>query len=221
MIGYVYLTTNAVNNICYIGKRQKPYFDKSYKGSGTRLKLAFKRYGKDAFHTYILEWCETAKCLCEAEKKWISKFKEMGVDLYNIGKGGDGGNMVDWNSLSADRRAEINNKNSVSHLGEKNPFYGRHHSEKTKRLLREKNANRVAPLELLEYKKRQRSALPAIDQIDKDTDVVIAHWSNWCEAGRAFSEHRCGYSHISECCKGIRNTAYGYKWRISEVGWQL
>lgn len=69
MIGYVYLTINDINNICYIGKRQKNHFDKAYKGSGTHLKLAFAKYGRELFHSYILEWCNTKEDLCKTEKK--------------------------------------------------------------------------------------------------------------------------------------------------------
>jgi len=221
MIGYVYLTINDVNNICYIGKRQKPRFDKSYKGSGTHLKLAFKKYGKGAFHTYILEWCLTKRDLCNAEKRWIARFKELGAELYNIGEGGDGGNMVDWGSLPLERRNEINKKNSESHFGEKNGFYGKHHSEKTKQLLRGKNVGRTRPEGLKKYKAQQRENLPKIEQIDKKTGEVVNEWDNWCDAGKAVSEQRCAYAHISECCKGTRKTAYGYRWRIAEVGWIL
>lgn len=218
MIGYIYLTTNDVNGICYVGKRQKPFFDRAYKGSGTRLKLAFDKYGRAQFHSYILEKCDTVEDLCNAEKKWIAKFKEMGVELYNIGRGGDGGNMVDWSALPEERRKAINEKNRQAHLGAKNPFYGRHHSEKTKKIIREKNRGNTAPSELLEYKRKQREHLPKVAQIDKSTGEVIAMWDNWCVAGRALvNTHRLAYTHISECCKGKRKSAYGYKWEVVKV----
>jgi group I intron endonuclease len=215
MIGYIYLTVNDINEICYIGKRQKPSFDRAYKGSGTHLKLAFAKYGRDKFHSYILEECNSAKELCKAEKRWIAKFKEMGVELYNIGEGGEGGNMVNWGSLPAERREAINEKNRQSHLGGKNLFYGKHHTAQTKAVLREKNKRNSAPHQLLEYKQRQRDRLPKIMQISKETGEVIAIWDNWCIAGRALIKtHRLAYSHISECCKGTRKTAYGYKWEV-------
>ena len=217
MIGYIYLTINDVNSVCYVGKRQKPFFDRKYKGSGTHLKLAFNKYGRDKFHSYILEQCDTVKDLCDAEKKWIAKFKKMGVELYNIGKGGDGGNMVDWNALPKERRKAINEKNRQSHLGVKNSFYGKHHTEKTKAIIREKNKSNVAPLELLEYKREQRERLPRVAQIDKATGEIVNVWDNWCVAGRALVKaHRLAYTHIGECCKGKRKTAYGYRWEVVE-----
>ena len=215
MIGYIYLTTNDVNQMCYVGKRQKPSFEKSYKGSGTRLKQAFSEYGRDKFHTSVLEWCDTKEELCKAEKKWIAFYKEKGIELYNVGEGGEGGNMVDWESLPAQKRQEINEKNRQAHIGSKNGFFGKHHTAETKRLLREKNKKNKYPKELAEYKRHQREKLPKIKQINKDTGEVIAIWNNWCEAGRALVKtHRCGYTHISECCNGTKKTAYGYKWEV-------
>ena len=222
MIGYIYLTINDVNSICYIGKRQKPSFEKAYKGSGTHLKLAFKKYGKELFHTYILEWCETRERLCEAEKKWIALFKEFGAELYNIGKGGDGGNMIDWRAIPKDKRHEINHKNSLAHLGELNPFYGRHHTQQTIEKIREKNKKNEYPAELKAYKDNQRAKLPKVLQIDKTTGEAIKIWDNWCEASKEVSKkNRCGYGHIAECCRHKRKSAYGFKWEFAEMGWKI
>ena len=54
-IGYIYITTNIINNKKYIGKRQKPEFDKNYKGSGRYLKNAINKYGIENFNTKILK----------------------------------------------------------------------------------------------------------------------------------------------------------------------
>lgn len=222
MIGYVYLTINDINNICYIGKRQKNHFDKAYKGSGTHLKLAFAKYGRELFHSYILEWCNTKEDLCKAEKKWIAKFKDFGTELYNIGEGGDGGNMIDWSSLPADKRQEINHKNSLSHLGELNAFYGKHHKQETIDVIRKKNKKHKYPDELKMYKDRQREQLPKIVQIDKNTGEVLNVWDNWCEARKEVSPHnRCGYAHIAECCRKERKTAYGFKWAFADEWWKI
>ena len=89
MIGYLYLTINDVNEIIYVGKRQKPKFEKWYKGSGKHLKLAFKKYGKEKFHTYVIEECDSVEKLCAAEKKWIAYYKSLGKELYNIASRGN------------------------------------------------------------------------------------------------------------------------------------
>ena len=55
MFGYIYLTTNLVNGRKYIGKRISPVFDIKYNGSGTLLKKAINKYGKENFKTEIIE----------------------------------------------------------------------------------------------------------------------------------------------------------------------
>ena len=219
MIGYVYLTTNTVNGRQYIGKRQKSHFERSYKGSGKNLKLAFKKYGKDKFSTVILEKCETIEELCEAEKKWIAEFRKKGANLYNIAAGGDGGNNTLWDELPLERRAEINKKNAVAHTGERNGFFGKRHSAETRARFSE--IRRGIP-KSQEFKDRikatkRRDLMPVL-QIDKITGAIIKRWSNWAEAGEMFSaEHgRCAYAHISECCKGTRRSAFGYIWKCEQ-----
>lgn len=222
MTGYVYLTTNDVNNKIYVGKRQKPRFEKWYKGSGTHLKCAFKKYGRDKFHTRVLEWCKTEEALCEAEKKWIAFYRGMGIEMYNIAEGGKGGNMVEWSELSPEWRAEINKKNSISHIGKKNGFYGKHHSEAMKEHLRETSlryAYKDLPRPLIIRQRKHRQKMPKVAQCDKKTGELIKVWDNWCEASRAVSpNNRTGYSHIGECCRGERKSAYGYGWRLAEEG---
>lgn len=216
MIGYVYLTVNDVNDIIYVGKRQKSKFERSYKGSGTHLKLAFQKYGKEKFHATILEKCDTEKELCESEIKWIAYFRRLGKEMYNIADGWKGGNIVRWNELSPEKRAEINKKNSESHMGSKNPFFGKKHSEETKAILREKNKRNKLPKELHDYKLAQRNKLPKVAQFDLKTGELIAVWDNWCEASKSVSKkNRCGYAHIGECCRHERKSAYGYKWEFT------
>ena len=50
MIGYIYKTTNKLNNWIYIGQHRSSKFSKSYKGSGKVLIDAFELYGKENFH---------------------------------------------------------------------------------------------------------------------------------------------------------------------------
>lgn len=93
MFGYVYLTTNLINNRKYIGKRQKSYFDTSYLGSGMILKEAVKKYGKENFNCIILKECNSLEELNESEKEFISLYNATNnPEFYNIAHGGTGGN---------------------------------------------------------------------------------------------------------------------------------
>lgn len=213
MIGYIYITTNDVNDIIYIGKRQKPKFEKSYKGSGKHLKLAFVKYGKDKFHTKLIEECDSISELCFAEKKWIAFYKNNGYELYNIAAGGEGGNNVDWASLPKEKRLEINERNRLAHLGEKHPYFRKHLTEEHKAKIRANARKSRTKEEIKKEIETKRKHLKPIAQINIEDNSIVKIWDNWCEAGRFFKKDgRLGYVHISECCQKKRNKAYGYKW---------
>jgi hypothetical protein len=55
----IYKTTNLINNKIYIGKSNTNNSD--YLGSGKRLKLAIKKYGKENFKKEMLR--SNLKCL--------------------------------------------------------------------------------------------------------------------------------------------------------------
>jgi len=97
-IGYIYLTTNLINNRKYIGKRQSSTFDESYKGSGKILKQAILKEGWDNFSCEVLEWCSTVEELNQKEKYYIELYDAVNSnEFYNIACGGTGGNTgVDY-----------------------------------------------------------------------------------------------------------------------------
>ena len=89
MYGYIYLTTNLINNRKYIGKHKSSHFDESYKGSGKILKQAFEKYGWENFKVELLEECNNEDDLNQSEIKWIAKFDAThSKEFYNIAYGG-------------------------------------------------------------------------------------------------------------------------------------
>lgn len=224
MIGYIYKTVHNSSGKIYIGKRQKPKFDAKYYGSGVVLKPAIAKYGREAFSVDVLEWCETKEELCEAEKLWIKKYRESGADMYNIADGGDGGCLVKWWEFGEERCKEIIRQNSEAHKGERNPMYGKHHPEETKERIRKAMAGCKWPEERnRKLRETKRKHLLPVAQIDLKTDEIIEVFENWVEAAhKVIPNKKYAYAHISECCKGERKSAYGYKWKTcNESGWTL
>ena len=83
---------------------------------------------------------------------------------------------------------EFKRKNSESHkglqVGEKNPMFGKHHSDETKKKLSKK-----------------------VLQFTLD-GVFIREWESTQECGRnGFNQ-----GHVAACCRGERKSAYGFKW---------
>ena len=122
MYGYIYKTTNLVNNKVYIGQR-KGNFSHSYLGSGFILKRAINKEGKDKFKVEVLVYAEDKNKINEYEKSCIAEYKRIfGQDaLYNIAKGGNGGatRMGRTNSKA------MNKKISLAHKGRPSPRKGK------------------------------------------------------------------------------------------------
>lgn len=120
MYGYIYKTTNLINNKIYVGQHKATTFDKSYYGSGKLLKDAIKKYGIENFNCEVLEWCETVDELNACEQKHIAQEKSKSIyGNYNMSDGGHVPRMS----------------------GVLNPNYGVHrpHTEEEKRHLSEVN----------------------------------------------------------------------------------
>lgn len=103
LFGYIYLTTNLIDNKKYIGKRtcsaderSKKWRQGLYLGSGVILKKALKRYGRKNFSRVILCNCYSLIELNQKEQFFIEQYHALNnPEFYNIAKGGDGGSVLD------------------------------------------------------------------------------------------------------------------------------
>ncbi|HDR7770395.1 TPA: GIY-YIG nuclease family protein [Bacillus paranthracis] len=86
--GFIYITTNLVNGMQYIGKHTK--FGDNYLGSGTFLKEAIKELGEENFEREILAYGYTPEHLNDLEQSYIKIFNAVqDPQFYNIAPGGD------------------------------------------------------------------------------------------------------------------------------------
>lgn len=161
----VYRVTNQVNGKVYIGKWQGKNVQTRWEhhcrlaasGKGFYLHNAIRKYGSEAFTVEVIATAPTKEELAALECSLIASHRSTDPQIgYNIAKGGEGG---------------------FSYPGERNPFYGRHHSEETKAVLREK-CPRVGWQHSEESRKK----------------IARAH------EGKQFSDEHC--LHISEAKKG-------------------
>lgn len=89
MYGYIYKTTNLVNDKIYIGQHKSSQFTIEYLGSGDLVKRAIKKYGKENFQVELLEEVETKELMDEREIYWIKFYDAKNIDIgYNISDGG-------------------------------------------------------------------------------------------------------------------------------------
>ena len=90
--GYIYKTTNLINNRVYIGQH-KGRFDADYLGSGKYLKHSIIKNGKQNFKVIPLVYAFSQEELNRLEIYYISFYRiNLGKDnLYNISDGGEFG----------------------------------------------------------------------------------------------------------------------------------
>lgn len=130
---YVYLTTNTINNMKYIGKHYGE-LDDAYLGSGKLLKKDILKYGKEFFTKSIL--CVSKNDLenSEKEKYFIALYNAVSNPLfYNIHEGGSGGNTTA--GYSPEEKEALRRKLSEVNRGKNNGMYGKRHTEQTKAFL--------------------------------------------------------------------------------------
>lgn len=140
-VGFVYITINKENGKSYIGQKhfkQKGESWETYLGSGKIIKRAINKYGIDSFYKVIIGFGKTNKELNEMEKEIIDVNNATHNDLfYNIANGGYGGNTF------AGYTEEEFTKYCNNLRGENNPFYGKKHTEKSKKIMLEKRKYRI------------------------------------------------------------------------------
>lgn len=119
--GFIYITTNTVNEKMYIGKR---VFDKhgewkSYLGSGVLLRKAIEKYGKESFSRKIIDYANSQEELNEKERYWIKHYNAMESEkFYNIAAGGDGGYLLGGYSEKEVANIRAKHKNSIQKAAE-------------------------------------------------------------------------------------------------------
>lgn len=96
MIGYIYKTTNLINNKVYIGKHKSTIYDKNYFGSGRFILEDIAKYGIHNFSNEIIYEATSIDDLNNHEKMYIAEYRNcLGPNMvYNISNGGDGGRYI-------------------------------------------------------------------------------------------------------------------------------
>jgi len=129
---YIYKTTNSINGKIYIGLSTKEV-DKSidYYGSGTLIRNAISKYGKEKFtKEIIVDDIPTKEILCELEKYWILYYNSIDRTIgYNITSGGEWGDSLTNNPNILEIKIKMSNsaKNNW-----KDPEYRNHIMERIK-----------------------------------------------------------------------------------------
>jgi len=148
-----------------------------------------ERNHKDKYHTNIkLDVIDECenKDWREIEKYWISQFKNWGFKLDNKNNGGGGADIMSEEHKSNIRKAKIN-----------------HSCYNTDR------NNKIG----ISNRKPKPKLNKEVIQLDMRGNFITL-WRSMSEAQIKMNGHNVGG--ISECCRGIQKSAYGYKWKYGK-----
>jgi len=126
---FVYVLENLVSGKMYVGQtsnpsnRQKQHFSGVHHGTPL-IERAILKYGTDQFDFVLLESLLSLEDANLRETYWIEELETLAPGGYNLKEGGLGGGPDS---------PETRLKKSLSKQGKQNSFYGKKHSEETKR----------------------------------------------------------------------------------------
>lgn len=255
---YVYVHTNKFNGKMYVGQTcQKP--EKRWNGGNgykncSYFYKAIQKYGWNGFCHEVIASNLTKDEADRFEKLIIEKFDLLNPKRgYNLQDGGSHGRPSEESKINIKNAAikrsqneEYRLKQSKSHIGlqvgEKNPMYGKKHTEETKQKLRKastgkhpsnetkikmskshsgennvmfgKKHSEETKRKISDSKKNEKNPKAVkVDQRSLD-GALIKTWSYIKQASNTLG---IPYQNISRCCRTGKGTAGGFKWNYSNT----
>jgi hypothetical protein len=104
---FLYKTVNLLNGKYYVGIHSTSNLKDGYLGSGTRLRRAIRKYGKENFKLEILEFFHTRKDLAKRERELVNEALLQDPMCMNLKPGGDGGFLPEHQKLGANAGSKV------------------------------------------------------------------------------------------------------------------
>lgn len=129
-----------------------------------------RKIGKENIEIEIIEDnINCKKLLCEREIFYIKKYRDEGHRLTNIANGGEG--LIDMEFTEEHKRNISKNHADVS--GEKNPMFGKTHTDDVKQFLRDINLGRKASDETRLKQSESKKGESNINSTLTENDVIL------------------------------------------------
>lgn len=195
---HIYGIVNKANGKIYIGQTKQGYRKRFIqhlcpKDKSPLLKKAIEKYGKENFECELIDIAYSREEANIKEKMWIKILKTYKAENgYNLSMGG----------VIGDFNEETKRKMSEAHKGDKNYFYGKHHTAKAKRKMSEKKKGNYTGSEHPRARK----------VICEETGEVFE------TIKQAAEKYNISHGHISQACKKQygRKKAGGFSWTYAE-----
>lgn len=198
----IYIITNNINGKIYIGQTvntAKERFEDHCRHKDTVIDKAIKKYGKENFTVETICEADTIEELNELEKYYIRLADSMNPSIgYNMCEGG--GNTKGYHHSDESKKKMTASRIGIF-AGEKNPFYGKHHSqEQIEKWKRERKGRKLTE----EWKANVGKAAwkPVIN---------ITTGERFSSIKEAAEHYGILATHISRVCRGKRKHCGGYE----------
>lgn len=210
------MITNKINNKKYIGKTLKTIEERwkehkrAYKRKSYENRPLYRAMNKYGIENFCIE--EIANCSNEEineKEQYFIKFYNTYHFGYNATLGGDGKQYIDYKEvvdvfLKCRSERETARKLHISEDTVRTALRCHNIDTPTQQQSKEVSANKIQMLSL------EGNALQTFNSINQAIQWI-------CKQTDA-THHPGMTSHISDVCKGIRKTAYGYKWKYVKEG---
>lgn len=218
----VYKISNTINNKIYIGITKKTLkqrwsrhgFAKSSKNMA--ITYAILKYGKENFIAEEICSALNIESLKKLEIYFIEYYTNIGFELYNVKKGGN------YNPQTAEETKKKLSEIGKTLIGNKNPFYGKKHTEETKKILSEKCKNNRRYIRTEKHLKRI-SEVHKGKHVSEETKLKISKPLICLNNGKIYKSARCAakdlnvhYTLISMVLKGKRKHTKGFTFKYLE-----
>ena len=210
-MGYIYKITNDINDKVYIGKtefniekRFQEHCRDALKDRNEKRPLynAMNKYGIEHFKIEEIEQCNDIE---NREKYWIEYYDSYN-NGYNATLGGDEKTLINYDLVVEKFKKGMTITEISNEL--------HHDIGQLSKILKVKG---ITSEEIKEQSKTQRKSLI---MLDKKTLQEIKSFNSVAEAAQYCIDNQLSKdtingisAHISQCCNGIRKTAYKYKWK--------
>lgn len=185
----VYCHTNITNDKKYIGQTKAwPRERRWQNGYGYKTQpyfwRAIEKYGWDNFSSEILKDDLTKEEADKVEIEFIALYDTTNPNKgYNLAAGGGG-------PMGVPCPEELKKKYSEMFTGEGNPFYGKHHTDETRKVLSEQHTGMKASDDA-----RAKMSQSQTERFKDPVERAKCGWEHTEEQKKAHSEHMSGEGH--------------------------
>lgn len=208
----IYQLKNTVNGKIYIGQAQnilKRFNEHRRNRNGhlfyrdCYLYRAIKKSGWSKFEISVLEKVDDVSLLNDREIFWISELNPE----YNMKDGGDCARG--WHHTE-EAKKKMSETKSKQYLGENNPFYGKKHSEETKKKIAIATSKRKHSPETISKLKAYYNPerfFKKVGKFDKNTGELLFQYKSVSDAAK---QNGVSQSNLSSHLGGRNKTCKGY-----------